>query len=211
MTTMNDPTTAAETVHEPAVSLDIQNLVNWCNDLLTATISNGIYKQLPLAARALFSAGMSLAEGMANDYSFDRRAGYLMSVTALLQAPDATMQTVATLRAALLAADPQLAPLAGDVTPVPRELAVPRSHVFDGGIVELDADGAITICGRSSGREIVRLTAPEAFELLTFLRVPGVSTLIEETEAARQLQGWERFEADPETIAERAAQREQAR
>ncbi len=42
---------------------------------------------------------------------------------------------------------------------------------------------------------------------LTFLRVPGVVTLIEQVEAARQEQKWRDYEADPEAIAERDAGR----
>ena len=41
--------------------------------------------------------------------------------------------------------------------------------------------------------------------LLTFLRVPGMVTLREQIEAARQAQNWREFEAGPETIAQWAA------
>jgi hypothetical protein len=62
---------------------------------------------------------MDVAEGGSDDdYPFKRRAGYLMALTALQQAPEVLAKVVQSHRRALLAADPQLAPLAGDVTPL---------------------------------------------------------------------------------------------
>ncbi len=116
---------AAETVdnvhsfsHEPRVSLKIQNVVNSIDDLLAGVMNGGLYGHLPPVADAMFSAGMHLSEGGRDEFPYSRRAGYLMALTALLQAPEVLPLAVQGLRSALLAADLALAPLAGDVTPL---------------------------------------------------------------------------------------------
>jgi len=103
---------------EPAGSYELKRIVESIQDLLVGAMDGGCYQHLPPAANAMFCAGMELSEGAADEYPFKRRAGYLMSLTALLQAPEVMTQVVQALRRALLAADPALAPLAGDVTPL---------------------------------------------------------------------------------------------
>ena len=183
--------------------LKIQNVVNWINDLLTATISGGLYEHLPQPARTLFSAGMRLSEGGSDDdYPFDRRAGYLIAVTALLQAPDAAMQTVANLRATLLEADPTLAPLAGDVTPLePTPLAV--NHTIDALTCELRPDGALDLESTSLG--LVRLEPREAYALAMFMRSPAAVALLEAQNALRMTEGELSFQDDQAEEAVRMA------
>ena len=174
--------------------LKIQNVVNWINDLLTATISGGLYEHLPQPARTLFSAGMRLSEGGSDDdYPFDRRAGYLIAVTALLQAPDAAMQTVANLRATLLEADPQLAPLAGDVTPL-EHVPLAVNHTIDALTCELRPDGALDLESTSLG--LVRMEPREAYALLMFMRSPAAVALLEAQNAARMTDGELSFQDD---------------
>ena len=183
--------------------LKIQNVVNWINDLLTATISGGLYEHLPQPARTLFSAGMRLSEGGSDDdYPFDRRAGYLIAVTALLQAPDAAMQTVANLRATLLEADPQLAPLAGDVTPL-EHVPLAVNHTIDALTCELRPDGALDLESTSLG--LVRLEPREAYALGMFMRSPAAVALLEAQNALRMTEGELSFQDDQAEEAVRMA------
>ncbi len=191
-----------EKEEEEGATVQLMDAMNWAGDLINGAINMLVDEHMPPVAAALWQSG---AEALDEPrYSVAVRVSQMTRLKAFLMAPDALTQVVRDLRTTLVDADPQLAPLAGDVVPV-GDLAVPRSHTIDGTIFELAADGAITICARDDNGTIIRMTCREAFSLLTFIRIPGVATLIEDVDARRQLKSWHDFENDPETIAERAA------
>ncbi len=82
---------------------------------------------------------------------------------------------------------------------------VPRYHQVNGCSFFLDRDGALAIDERDGRRPLVKLTPDEVYGVLVFMRLPGVSTLIERLEAQRQARCWADYETDTETIAEPAA------
>jgi len=89
-----------------------------------------------------------------------------------------------------------------DVTPLEHTpLAV--NHTIDGVICELRPDGELTLCNTHEG--LVRLEPREAYALAMFMRSPAAVALLEAQNAARQTRSELDFQADPETIAERAA------
>ncbi len=84
---------------------------------------------------------------------------------------------------------------------VPRYMDVGEVSFF------LDRDGRLTLDQRPHRQPTIIITPQETYALLQFLRMPGVADLIDQQEAARQEQRWQGYEADLETIAERAASR----
>ncbi len=197
--------TPAPAVTDAKSDLKLQNVMNSIQDLLVAAMDGGCYKLLPPATDALFSAGMSLAEGGSNnEYPFNRRAGYLMSLTALLLAPEVLPVVVRDLRSELLKADPQLAPLAGEVTPLEHApLAV--HHDIDGLGCIVHPDGALLLERFPS--PLVTLEPRHAYALSLFMRSPGVSALLEAQHAARETENELEFQADQAEEAARFAAR----
>ncbi len=90
-----------------------------------------------------------------------------------------------------------------DVTP----LAV--NHTIDGLICELRPDGALDLSSTPLG--LVRMEPHEAYALGMFMRSPAAVALLEAQNAARQTESELDFQADAETIAERAAHLKEAR
>ena len=200
---------AAETTPAPAITkarpdLKLQNVVNSIDDLLAGVLNGGLYGHLPPTADAMFSAGMHLSEGGRDEYPYSRRAGYLMALTALLQAPEVLPVVVQNLRSALLAADPQLAPLAGDVTPL-EHVPLAVNHQIDGLGLELRPDGELTI--EHHPHPLVSLTPREAYALLMFFRSPAVVALLEAQHAARMTASELGFQKDQAEEAARMAAR----
>ena len=77
------------------------------------------------------------------------------------------------------------------------------NHTIDGVICELRPDGALDLSSTALG--LVRLEPRDAYALGMFMRVPAAVALLEAQNAARQTESELDFQADPETIAERAA------
>jgi hypothetical protein len=73
---------------------------------------------------------------------------------------------------------------------------MPRYHQVDGSTFFLDRDANVSVDEREDGRELVKLTGTEAYGLLTFMRLPGVATLIEQADAAEQDPIWRGYESD---------------
>jgi len=88
----------------------------------------------------------------------------------------------------------------------PTPLAV--NHTIDGVICELRPDGALDVSSTTLG--LVRMEPREAYALAMFMRSPAVAALLEAQNAARMTESELSFQADPETIAERAAQKKHA-
>ncbi len=77
------------------------------------------------------------------------------------------------------------------------------NHTIDGVICELRPDGTLELSGTALG--LVRMAPREAYALAMFIRSPAAVALLEAQNAARQTESELDFQADPETIAERAA------
>ena len=89
-----------------------------------------------------------------------------------------------------------------DVTPLAHTpLAV--NHTIDGMICELRPDGELDLSSTALG--LVRMEPREAYALGMFLRSPAAVALLEAQNAARMTASELGFQADPETIAARAA------
>ncbi len=86
-------------------------------------------------------------------------------------------------------------------TPTAAPLAV--NHTIDGVICELRPDGALDVSTTALG--LVRMAPRDAYALAMFMRSPAVTALLEAQHAARQTESELSYQADPETIAERAA------
>jgi len=161
---------------------DLRHVMEEIDGLTAAAITGGVWTALPPAGVALFKAGCHLV-AVGERHSFTVRAGHLLNLTALLQAPEVLPQVLQNLRSALLDADPQLAPLAGDVTPLaPVPLAV--NHTIDGLHLDMLPDGSLEISGVTDGPG--RFEPADAYALATFLRLPAVAALLETQEVARQ-------------------------
>ena len=77
------------------------------------------------------------------------------------------------------------------------------NHTIDGVICELRPDGALDVSSTALG--LVRMEPREAYALGMFMRSPAVVALLEAQNAARMTASELGFQADPETIAARAA------
>ena len=77
------------------------------------------------------------------------------------------------------------------------------NHTIDGVICELRPDGALELSSTALG--LVRMAPRDAYALGMFMRSPAAVALLEAQNAARQTESELDFQADPETIAERAA------
>ena len=82
---------------------------------------------------------------------------------------------------------------------------VPRYHQLNGCTFFLDRDGGLAIDERDGRRPLVKLTPDEVYGMLIFLRLPGVSTLIERLEAQRQARCWADFDASENEEREKVA------
>ena len=82
---------------------------------------------------------------------------------------------------------------------------VPRYHQLNGCTFFLDRDGGLAIDERDGRRPLVKLTPDEVYGMLIFLRLHGVSTLIERLEAQRQARCWADYETDTDEEAVRLA------
>jgi len=173
---------------------DVTNNVDY---LLAAISASNAEDSLPPAAFALNRAGSQLLN--ADPSSFEYRAGALLTLTSFLLAPDVLPQVLQNLRSALLDADPQLAPLAGDVTPLEHTpLAV--NHTIDGLHLDMLPDGSLEISGVTDGPG--RFEPADAYALGVFLRLPAVVALLEAQNAVRQTEQEGEQEA---SMAEEAA------
>ena len=189
-----------EREEEEGATVQLMDAMNWAGDLINAGITMLVDEHMPPVAAALWQSG---AEALDEPrYSVAVRVSQMTRLNAFLMAPDALTQVVRDLRTTLVDADPQLAPLAGDVTPLEHTpLAV--NHTIDGVICELRPDGALDLSSTTLG--LVRMEPREAYALGMFMRSPAAVALLEAQNAARQTESEIAFQADPETIAERAA------
>ncbi len=84
-----------------------------------------------------------------------------------------------------------------------KTLPLAVNHTIDGVICELRPDGTLELSGTPLG--LVRMEPRDAYALAMFMRSPAVVALLEAQNAARQTKSELDFQADPETIAARAA------
>lgn len=201
-------------------SVQLMDAMNWAEALLYACITMRVDKHMPPVPAALWQSGVDALENPR--YSVEMRVSQMTRLNALLMVPEAMTHVVHGLRAALVEADPQLAPLAGDVTPLEHaadalspvgdnlssHVPLAVNHQIDGLGLELRPDGELTI--EHPPQRLVRFTPREAYALLMFFRSPAVVALLEAQNAARMTASEIAFQNDPETIAERAAQERHA-
>ena len=119
-------------------------------------------------------------------------------------AREGVVTTETELEQAPLAADVRdtLSPM-GDKLPETLHVPLAVNHTIDGVICELRPDGALNLSSSPLG--LVRMEPREAYALAMFMRSPAAVALLEAQNAARQTESELDFQADPETIAERAA------
>jgi len=187
-------------------SLELMDTMNWISDFFVACINMRVDEHMPPVPAALWLAGLDALESPR--YSVEMRVSQVTRLNTLLMAPEAMTQVVRDLRAALVNGDPQLAPLAGDVTPL-EHVPLAVNHTIDGLICELRPDGALDLSSTTLG--LVRMEPREAYALGMFMRSPAAVALLESQNAARQTASELSYQADPETIAERAAHLKEAR
>ena len=77
------------------------------------------------------------------------------------------------------------------------------NHTIDGVICELRPDGTLELSSTALG--LVRMAPRAAYALGMFMRSPAAVALLEAQHALRMTEGELSYQADPETIAERAA------
>jgi hypothetical protein len=189
-----------EKEEEEGASVELMDAMNWAGDLINAGINMRVDEHMPPVAAALWLSANESLEGPR--YAVAARVGQIARLNALLMAPEAMTHVVQGLRTTLIDADRQLAPLAGDVTPLEHTpLAV--NHTIDGVICELRPDGALDVSSTALG--LVRMEPREAYALGMFMRSPAAVALLEAQNALRMTEGELSFQNDPETIAERAA------
>jgi hypothetical protein len=181
-------------------TVQLMDAMNWAGDLINGAINMRVDEHMPPVAAALWLSANESLEGPR--YSVAVRVGQIARLNAFLMAPDALTQVVRDLRTTLVDADPQLAPLAGDVTPLEHTpLAV--NHTIDGVICELRPDGALDVSSTALG--LVRLEPREAYALLMFMRSPAAVALLEAQNALRMTEGELSFQDDQAEEAVRMA------
>ncbi len=191
-----------EKEEEEGASVELMDAMNWAGDLINAGINMRVDEHMPPVAAALWLSANESLEGPR--YAVAARVGQIARLNALLMAPEAMTHVVQGLRTTLIDADRQLAPLAGDVTPLEHTpLAV--NHTIDGLICELRPDGALDLSSTASG--LVRMEPREAYALAMFMRSPAAVALLEAQNALRMTASEIAFQQDQAEEAVRMAAR----
>ena len=214
-------TTNGTPVEETSVAL--KDATNWAQGITLAAINMYASELLTGEASALWEAAVPLCE--AARYSVPDRRAILMQLDALLMQPEALVTVAQRTRDHLVRVeldehDPRLrvlraidAALAsrGVVTTetAPAHVPLAVNHTIDGLICELRPDGALDVSSTALG--LVRMEPRDAYALAMFMRSPAAVALLEAQNAARMTKSELDFQADPETIAERAAHLKEAR
>lgn len=203
MTTSHDTNTNKTTsgLREPSTYL--KDLTNWAAGITLAAINMRVDERLMGEASLLWEASVELTE--APRWSTADRRAVLLQIEALLLQPEALVWVAQQVRTRMLmieAADAhspvespddgtdleldpseELAPLAGEVTPV-AHVPVAVQHVIDETNLDLLPDGCLEVT--RSGGQLIAFYGCEVYALATFLRMPAVAALLEAQEVARQ-------------------------
>ena len=214
-------TTTNGTPVEPSVAL--KDASNWAENITSTAINMRAGERLSGAALRLWEAGSPLHAS--DRFSPEHRHAVQLQLDALIMQPEVLAWVAREARDHLVEVeaaegDPvrrvcrvidEALASRGVVTTetAPAHVPLAVNHTIDGVICELRPDGALDLSSTPLG--LVRMEPRDAYALAMFLRSPAAVALLEAQNAARMTASELDFQADPETIAERAAHLKEAR